>query len=90
MSDTRAEPEVFEWGAVNYGWYGVFSGAFKEADLFHKFTAQELEALAKVAAETVTKTQAQDCDASYMPRPGVGEVHCDLHRGHTGPHRGLG
>lgn len=74
------------WGSPrSFGWYGVFHGAFKDADLFHKFSETDLEALAKVAAKTVLSTQDHECDAVFNLRQGI-RLRCSDYMGHYGKH----
>ena len=74
------------WSApATFGWFGTFAGAFRDADLFHKFDVSDLDALAHIAAEAVLTTQQRECGTVYNLRPGV-ILRCTELRGHHGRH----
>lgn len=94
-TDSTDEPTPLQdseryWGnSYDYGWYGEFVGSFAKADRFNKFTQMEREALAHIAAETVTAVQKRECDAVMNLRPGI-RLQCSENRGHPGRHNDLG
>lgn len=56
-------------GCEDYGWFGEFAAAFKEADRFEKFSDHDIRELARVAAAKVKDVQRTDRAIPRNPDP---------------------